>query len=344
MVSEPRRRRPTIADVAALAGVSKGAVSRALNGGGGISAATTARIRAAAAELDWVPNAAARAVSGAASQAVGLVLRRKPELLEADPFFPAFIAGVEQVLSEAGQSAVIRFVADAAAEHDAYRRLFSERRVDGFLLTDLRHHDPRFEWLRTLDAPAIVAGTPPRGCPLPSVGTGSADQVRELIRHLVDLGHRTIAHVSGPPTLRHARRRIELWRTTLEEAGLEPGPLVDGQFTSEGSVRATTEILAADPRPTAVFYASDVMAIAGMSAIADAGLSVPDDVAVAGFDGIALADYVVPSLTTVHCDYQLMGRRATQMLLTLVRGEEVPHVSTPVGAQLVVRRSTTRTP
>ncbi|GAA2231117.1 LacI family transcriptional regulator [Herbiconiux moechotypicola] len=343
MASVPRRR-PTIADVAALAGVSKGAVSRALNGGAGISAPTIARIQAAAAELDWVPNSAARAVSGAASQAVGLVLRRNPELLEADPFFPAFIAGVEQVLSAAGQSAVIRFVSEAGAEHDAYRRLFSERRVDGFLVTDLRHHDPRFEWLRALEAPAVVAGTPPRTCTLPSVGTGSADQVRELLRHLIDAGHRTIAHVSGPPSLRHARRRIDLWRQTLEEAGLEPGPLADGEFTSEGSVRATRELLEAPNRPTAIFYASDVMAIAGMSAIAEAGLSVPDDVAVAGFDGIALSNYVVPSLTTVHCDYQLMGRRATQMLLTLVRGEEVPHISTPVGAQLVVRRSTTRTP
>lgn len=338
------KRRPTISDVAALAGVSKGAVSRALNGGVGISRPTIARIQAAALELNWAPNAAARAVSGAASQAIGLVLRRPAELLEVDPFFPAFLAGVEQVLSSAGQSAVIRFVSDTGAEQDAYQQMYRERRVDGFLLTDLRQRDPRFDWLSEMSAFAVVAGTPPKGCPFPSVGTGSDPQVRALMRHLIAEGHQRIAHVSGPPRLRHARRRIEIWRDSLRDAGLEPGPLLDGEFTAEGSVAATREILAGERRPTAIFYANDIMAIAGMSVLADHGIAVPDEIAVAGFDDIGLASYVVPSLTTIHCDYRVMGRRATQMLLAMVRGEEVPQTAAPIGAQLMVRRSTTRTP
>jgi DNA-binding LacI/PurR family transcriptional regulator len=343
-MSRATAKRPTISDVAALAGVSKGAVSRALNGGKGISEATIARIRAAADELEWVPSTAARAVGGGPAGAIGLVLRRPAELLEDDPFFPAFLAGVETVLSQAGFAAVVRFVSDGASERDSYLGLFRERRVDGFLLTDLRQRDPRYEWLLDAGAPAVVAGTPPGGCPFPSVGTGSSDETRALVQHLIAEGHTRIAHVSGPMTLRHARRRADIWRDCLEAAGLPPGPILDGEFSAPGAVHATRELLALPKPPTAIFYANDIMAIAGMSVIADHGLRVPDDIAVAGFDGIGLASYVVPALTTVHCDYRRMGAVATQMLLAGIRHEEVTAPAGGIGAQLIVRRSSTRTP
>jgi len=339
-----RAKRPTISDVAALAGVSKGAVSRALNGGQGISEPTIARIRAAALELNWAPSSAARAVSGGAAHTIGLVLKRPAELLEADPFFPAFLAGVEAVLSQAGYAAVIRFVSDTNTERDSYAQLYGERRVDGFLLTDLRQRDQRFDWLVAAGAPAVVAGSPPKGCPFPSVGTGSAPEVKALVQHLIEEGHTNIAHVSGPSSLRHARRRAQIWADTIRAAGQQPGLLIDGEFSAEGSVRATRELLESPNRPTAIFYANDIMAIAGMSVLAEHGIRVPDDIAVAGFDDVSLASYVVPSLTTVHCDYRQMGRRATQMLLSQIRGEEVPHIAADIGAQLRIRRSSTRTP
>lgn len=337
--AEGVRRRPTISDVASRAGVSKGAVSKTFNGGKGISTDTMARIRAAAAELSWTPSSAARAVSGGPAHAVGLVLRRPTELLELDPFFPAFLSGVEGILAADGYAAVLRFVNDATTERECYAQLVGERRVDGFLLTDLRYRDPRFDWLSGLGARAVVAGTPSRGCPFPSVGTGSAGQVRALVQHLIDQGHRVIGHVSGSPNLRHARRREQLWQETLEDAGLAPGPIAVGDFTADGGVRATRELLAASPRPTAVFYANDLMAIAGMSVLAEHGVRVPDDIAVAGFDDIGLASYVTPSLTTVRCDYRRMGQIATRMLLALVRGEEVVQQIT-VGGELKLRRST----
>ncbi len=120
--------------------------------------------------------------------------------------------------------------------------------------------------------------------------------------------------------------------------------LLDGEFTAEGSVRATRTLLEANDRPTAIFYANDIMAIAGMSVLAEHGVRVPEDIAIAGFDDISLASYVVPSLTTVYCDYRQMGRRATQMLLAQIRGEDVPHVAADIGAQLRIRRSSTLTP
>lgn len=333
------QRRPTITDVAARAGVSKGAVSRTFNGGKGISADTMARIRAAAAELKWIPSSAARAVGGGPARAVGLVLQRPPELLELDPFFPAFLAGVESALAAADYAAVIRFVADSRTEHDCYTELVGERRVDGFVLVDLRQRDPRYEWLHELGARVVVAGSPGRGCPFPHVSTGTSGQVRALLRHLIDLGHYDIAHVTGPPTLRHARRRRQLWEETLRSAGLPPGRMVVSDFTAEGGARATVELLARKPVPSAVFYGNDLMAIAGLSVFAENGVRVPEDVAVAGFDDISLASYVTPALTTVRCDYRRMGRIAALMLLSQIRGEEVLQ-PVAVGGELVLRRST----
>lgn len=333
------RRRPTISDVAALAGVSKGAVSKTFNGGKGISPDTMARIRAAAAELSWMPSTAARAVSGGPARAVGLVMRRPAELLELDPFFPALLSGIESVLSEANYAAVLRFVNDANTERECYAELIGERRVDGFVLTDLRHRDPRFDWLTQLGAAVVVAGSPGRGCPFPSVRTGAAGEIRALVRHLIDNGHRTIAHVAGPPGLRHARRRQQLWAEAVQDGGLTPGPVVVSDFTADGGGRATRELLDHSPRPTAIFYANDLMAIAGMSVLAERGVRVPEDIAVAGFDDISLANYVTPPLTTVHCDYRRMGKVATQMLLAQLRNEEVVQQFT-IGAELRLRRST----
>ncbi|SCY15373.1 DNA-binding transcriptional regulator, LacI/PurR family [Streptomyces sp. 136MFCol5.1] len=333
------RRRPTISDVATLAGVSKGAVSRTFNGGKGISTATMARIRAAAAELNWTPSTAARAVGGGPAHAVGMVLRRPTELLELDPFFPAFLAGAENALTSVGYAAVLRFVDDSHTERECYEQMVGERRVDGFLLTDLRHRDPRFEWLSRLGTRAVVAGSPGRTCPFPWVSTGGAEQVRELTRHLIAQGHRNIAHVSGLPSLRHARSRRQLWEDTLVEAGLQPGPVVTGDFTTEGGAQATRELLDRSPRPTAIFYANDLMAIAGLSVLAENGVKVPDEVAVAGFDDISLASYVTPALTTVRCDYRRMGQIAAHTLLAQLRNEDVaPQIT--IGGELRLRRST----
>ncbi len=304
-----------------------------------MNADTMARIRAVAAELGWSPNSAARAVSGAAAHAVGVVLRRDPALLELDPFFSAFLAGVQAALAPIGYSVVTRFAEDNRREQEAYRQLAEERRVDGFLLVDLRYPDPRYGWLTKLGARAVVAGSPSRGCPFPHVSTGSSGEVRHLLRHLVAQGHRRIAHVTGPGELRHSRRRRELWEQSLREAGIEPGPLVEADFTAAGGVRATHALLDVSPRPTAIFYSNDLMAIAGLSVLAQRKVRVPDEVAVAGFDDIGLASYVTPTLTTVGCDYRRMGQLATELLLAQLGGQELVQPMA-VGAELRLRQST----
>lgn len=338
MATQPGKR-PTIADVAARAGVSKGAVSRSFNGGGRISPQTIERIRTAAVELGWVPHAAARAINGSPAEAIGLVVRRSPDLLERDPFYPTLLAGIEGVLAEHGYAAIVRFVSSPDEERASYRRLIAERRVDGFVINDLRRRETRLRLLTEIGAPAVIVGRPGRRAAFPSIDSDSDDAVRELITTLIEAGHTTIAHVSGPPEFLHAQHRQQLWADTLQQHGLDAARHLSGNFTADGGAEATRELLDSASPPTAIFYANDVMAVAGMSVATSRGLAIPDDLAIAGFDDIILAAYCSPGLTTIRCDYREVGRRSVTLLLDQIDGRESPS-RTLVPSQVVIRGST----
>ncbi|MDQ2940905.1 MAG: LacI family transcriptional regulator [Chloroflexota bacterium] len=343
MGSTPGRRRPTIEDVARLAGVSKGAVSVALNGQAGVADATRARISEAARTLSWRPSLRARALLASRSFAFGLVISRPPELLAADPFFAAFIAGVESILASRGLALVLQVVdEDPEREAACYRRLAHEGRVDGVLLTDLRIDDPRFVWLTELDLPAVAVGRPPSGCPFPWLDTGDREGVRQAVRHLIALGHRRIAHVDGAPGYVHTVARRRAWEDELRAHGLEPDLHVAGDFTGQGGAAATRQLLECRPQPTAIVYANDLMAIAGMSAAVEAGLQLPDQLSVVGVDDIPLAAHVRPALTTVRQDATDWGRAAARSLVALVEGEALPTLT--LAPVTFVERSSTSAP
>jgi DNA-binding LacI/PurR family transcriptional regulator len=331
--------RVTIVDVARLAGVSKGAVSLALNDRPGVGDATRERIRAAAAELGWRPSQRARSLSVSRAFALGLVLARPPDLLGADPFFPAFIAGVETVLSGRDQALVLQMVPDHEAETAGYRRLHRDGRVDGVFLADLRRGDPRIALLTEIGLPAVTLNRPAVPSPFPAVCVDDRPGVAATVRHLADLGHTVIGHVAGPDRYLHASRRRDAWRRAVAATGLPEGPVERSDFSAAGGATATRALLARTPRPTAIVYANDTMAIAGMGAARDLGLRVPDELSVAGFDDSALAPHVHPSLTTVTTDVLGWGRAAATALLDLVEGNPVADVELPP-AQLVVRGST----
>lgn len=333
---------PTIADVARHAGVSKSAVSFALNGREGVSEATRARILAAARELGWQPNHRARSLSVSRAFTVGLVLARDPELLGADPFYPAFIAGVETVLAPAGLSLLLHVVSTGEAEEAGYRKLAAEGRVDGVFLTDLRVDEPRTALLAELGLPAVSLNRPDVASPFPAVCIDDRQGIGDAVRHLAELGHRRIAHVSGPLEFLHGRSRREAWAAALKEAGLPRGRHVASDFTAAGGARATARLLDLAEPPTAIVYANDSMAIAGLSVAQNRGLRVPDDLSVTGFDGTELASHVHPALTTVITNPFGWGRAAAELLLTVIeRGspQGVADVDFPA-ARLEVRGST----
>lgn len=310
-------RRPTISDVAKLAGVSRATVSFVLNNRPGVAADTQQRVRSAAEELGWTPSSSARALSTGRVRAVGLVLAREPELLGTDPFFPAFMAGIETVISESGDGLMLQ-MSRPENEVDTYRRLAADRRVDGVFLTDLRFEDSRPALVAELGLPAVAVGAPDSGTGLPSVNLDDRPAVRAAVRHLVELGHRDIAYVAGPDEFVHARRRSQAWGDTLAEAGLPEGTLLPGGFTAEGGAHATRVLLERPTPPTAIVYGNDLSATAGMAVAQDAGLRLPEDLSVVGFDDVPLASYTNPPLTTCRANPVSWGRASARALVELI--------------------------
>jgi DNA-binding LacI/PurR family transcriptional regulator len=335
--------RPTIADVARAAGVSRGAVSFALNDRPGVADATRARIRTVAAELGFTPSHRGRALSSSRALTVGLVIARQPETLSADPFFPSFIAGIEMTLAEHGQALLLQVVPDQESERRNYETLAASGRIDGVFLTDLRVDDPRPALLETLGLPTVVIAPVPTACSWPVVAVDDRPGIAAAVEHLVSLGHRRIAHVGGPMEFIHSRSRHAAWADTLAAAGLEESPSVWSDFSPSGGAQATHQLLDLPEPPTAIVYANDLMAIAGMSVAQTRGLHVPDDLSVTGFDDTAISGYLQPPLTTVRTDAVGWGTAAAECLLQLVDGVTCPDVMLPP-PELVLRASTASPP
>ncbi len=346
------KRKATINDVARVAGVSKGLVSFALNDRPGVSAETRDRILAVARELDYRPSVSARSLSTRTSYAFGLVIARDPEILGADPFFPSFIAGVERVLTTEGRALVLSVVSDEQHEATVYRTLAADARVDGVFLTDLRHDDPRLALLQELGMPAVTLGRPATSraqesadpsltgpSPFPAVVLDDTEGVAALAQHLLDLGHRRIAHVTGPRRMQHATRRGEAFARTLDAAGVASDLVLETDFTAAAGASATDRLLALADAPTAIVYGNDPMAIAGIGIAHERGLRVPDDLSVAGFDDSELARYVYPSLTSVRTDPLSWGESAARMLLRLLAEGHADDIELEP-AHVVVRAST----
>lgn len=332
-------RRPTIDDVARHAGVSKTTVSFALNGVPRVADHTRERVLLAARDLGWQPSQRARSLSVSRAFALGLVLARPAHLISTDPFFPGFIAGAETVLSPAGHSMLLQVLPDAATEEGGYRRLAAEDRVDGVFITDLRPGDARIGLLAELGLPAVTLNRPDLPTRFPAVCQDDAPGIAAAVAHLVALGHRRIAHVAGPAEFLHGTRRRAAWLKALTSAGLPAGPVVVGDFTASGGAAATRTLLDAPQPPTAIVYASDLMAIAGLAVAQERGLSVPGDLSITGFDDIELAAHVHPPLTTVRADPFGWGQDAARALLDLVAGHEVSDFQRP--APSVLHRQST---
>lgn len=335
--------RHTITDVARAAGVSKGAVSLAFNNRPGLSPTTRERILATARELGWTPSPRARALSVSRALAVGLVMARPPETLRADPFFPSFIAGVESELSGHGYALLLQVVHEHDDEDQSYRRLSNEGRVDGVFVTDLHVDDVRPALLAELGLPAVIVGPALPEPYWPAVGVDDKPGIAAAVEHLVELGHTRIAHVAGPLEMVHGRSRRDAWSAALAAAGLPEGPCVEADFSAEEGAAATRHLLDLPEPPTAIVYASDLMAIAGLSVAGSRGIDVPGQLSITGYEDTELAAHVQPPLTSVASDVIGWGRAAARRLLELIDQREATPVDLPPPA-LVVRRSTAPAP
>lgn len=335
-------KRPTIADIARRAGVSKGAVSFALNHQPGVSEQTRQRVLAIADELGWTPNGAARALSGAPSRTIGMALRRPARILGVEPFFMELISGVEAELAGREYALSLQVVGSIEAELAVYRRWWSERRVDGLLLCDLRVDDPRIALLEELALPTVVIGAASGAGSLVSVSSNDGAGVTEAVEYLVTLGHQHIARVAGLPELLHTVVRTESFTAVCAALDIPPVTTVYTDYTGEEGARATRRLLSSRTRPTAIVYDNDVMAIAGLSVAHELGLSVPGDVSLVAWDDSVLCELVHPPMTALSRDIPAYGGSAVRTLLDLVTSR--PTASSQDGPPHLIPRGTTGRP
>lgn len=313
-------RRITIKEVAARAGVSKGAVSLAFNHKPGVSEATRERIFEAARELGWAPNLTARSLSNQRVGTVGLAICRPARLLGLEPFYMEFISGIESVLAEHSCSLLLRLVRDLEEEIELQESWWKGRLIGGSILVDFHEDDPRVPALRPLGLPAVAVGHPSLTGGFPSVWTDDATAAAEAVRYLAALGHRRIARVGGPASLGHSAIRAAAFGSTMRDLGLDGGRQVATGFAGEEGARATRSLLLSADRPTAIVYDNDIMAVAGAGVAAEMGLSVPDDLSLLAWDDSQLCRLTHPTLSAMSHDVHNFGTEVARTLFDVING------------------------
>lgn len=330
--------RVTIAGLADQLGISKASVSYALNGQRGVSAETREKVLVLARELGWYPSSSARALSHARTSVIGIVLSREPEMIGAEPYYMSLLAGIESVLGATDMSLLLRMVgAEGRRDLAVYERWAGERRVDGVILFDHLIQDPRLELLGRLQLPFVLHGA---SVELPGTTCTTVDQDEDaatLVNHLHRLGHRRIAHVTGPLTLIHEKARLAAVLRHAGEHGVEVTD-VESDYTLEGAAVATHALLAAPARPTAIIYGNDLMAMGGITALKSAQVSVPAAVSVVSWDDSILCQVGSPAVTALQRDPQEQGRRSARLLLAVIAGQHPANVRAGAGV-LMVRES-----
>jgi LacI family transcriptional regulator len=349
MAERPRKRarrakRPSVrlADVAARAGVSTATASRVLNDTSyAVSDDLRSRVLAAARELHYTPNAHAQAVARGASDTVGLVVHDI-----ADPYFSAIAAGVT---SEAEEHGMVVLLANTRRDPELERQyvaMLSAQRARAVIIAGSRstRRDEaerlRAEIERFTARGGHVACISQNRLGTDTIRPRNAHGARALARELARLGHRRFAVLAGPSNLLTARDRMSGFRAGLadERLGADAVRILDGPFTRDGGYEVAEKLVAEGLDVTCVFAVNDVMAVGAMAAFRDAGLSVPEDVSVAGFDDIATLRDLVPPLTTVHLPLEDMGRQAARLALE-VRPSAKPRVI-EVHGDVILRQST----
>ncbi|WP_392958374.1 LacI family DNA-binding transcriptional regulator [Streptomyces sp. LN245] len=330
MTSRPQGHRPTLEDVARQSGASRSTVSRVINGSPRVSPAAAARVRSAVAELGFVPNQAARSLVTRRNDAIAVVVTEPQNRLFVDPFFDRHLRGIRRELVEQGAQLVLLLI----EEPDDYPRVgnfLAGGHVDGALLFSLRVDDPLPETVDRMGLPAVFGGRPlpgPRhdGHAYTYVDADNRGGAAEAVRHLVAQGRGHIATITGPLNQAAAIDRLDGYRDVLPDS--PPRLIAEGDFTVQGGADAMRRLLDRNPRLDAVFAASDLMARGALRTLREHRRTVPDDVAVIGFDDLPLPEERnEPSLTTVHQDIEGMGRLMARLLFQRIQNTD----DTPAG-------------
>ena len=330
------RRRPTIEDVAAEAGVSRGTVSRVLNGGHYVSPGTLDAVNRAIKKTGYVVNQHARSLVTQRSESVAFILSEPAERLFADPNFAVLLRGCTQALAEHDIGVFVCF-SSSRSERARVTRFLAAGHVDGALLVSVHAGDPLPGMLRSAGVPYVACGAPPGyESKIPYVSADERGGARAMVEYLRSTGRQRIATVTGPLDTLGGRGRLEGYRDVVG-AAFDESLVEEGDYTQDSGEHAMTKLLERHPDLDAVFVANDAMALGALNALRAGGRHVPEDVAIGGFDDSAAALAARPALTTMRQPWQRVSSEMVRLLLGAISGDEPSAVILPT--ELVRRGS-----
>jgi len=335
MVAMPVSARATIEEVASTAGVSRSTVSRVVNGSPAVSPEAVEAVNRAIEQLSYVPNRAARSLASKQTQAIALIVPEDTTRFFGDPFFAEIVAGITGALR--GSDYLLNLLIASDDPGDKMTSFVRNGGVDGALIVS--HHTSDAFIQRIADAVPVVWGGRPMNLRAGEyvVDVDNVAGARAATAHLVAGGRTRIATISGPLTMRSSVDRVQGFRSALSDAGLSPFAEEAGDYSEASGTEAAMRILATGT-PDAIFVASDLMARGALTALRSAGIRVPDDVALMGFDDSSVALSTDPRLTTMRQPMYAQGEAMAAVLLSRLAGREPDHM-TILPTELVVRDS-----
>ncbi|MBV7523381.1 MULTISPECIES: LacI family DNA-binding transcriptional regulator [Pseudomonas] len=326
----------TIKDVAALAGISYTTVSHVVNKTRPVSEEVRIKVEAAIQTLDYVPSAVARSLKAKTTATIGLLV---PNSL--NPYFAELARGIEDYCERNGYCVILCNSDDNPDKQRSYLRVLLEKRIDGLIVASAGGDSGLAQGLKGVRTPMVIVDRGLDGVDADLVRIDHEYGAYLATRHLLELGHRDIATISGPQSTSVAQMRLAGYRRALKEAGVEvsPGRMLESDFTSTGGYSAAAFLLESNP-PTAVFAANDMIGIGVLRAAAERNIRVPSELSVIGFDDIQMSRYVYPSLTTVGQSILQLGEMAAEVLLRRIATPGLATDQRIVTPSIVMREST----
>ncbi len=331
----------TLEEIAKLAGVSRSTVSRVVNDQPNVREHVRERVWEVVRETGYQPHAAARSLVTRRTRIIGVIIPEAVITLFTDPFFAHLLCGITRTCNAQRYNLMLSLFDDAASSEDLYRRVILSGHVDGVVVASTRVGDPLIGRLLADEIPFVLVGRYPDG-QVHYVDIDNVAAARMAVEHLIHLGHRRVATITGPLSMTSGHDRLEGYRRALEAHRLpvDESLIVEGDYSKMSGARAARRLLSESV--TAIFAASDVMALGALKVLREAGVRVPEDVALVGFDDVPLATAVVPALTTVHQPIEDLGSKSADLLLDLVESppdEQAPARRIILPAQLLIRDS-----
>ncbi len=314
---------PTLEEIAKLAGVSRSTVSRVVNNDALVKDATRERVLEIIQQVNFQPSTVARRLAGGRSGIFGLVIPSGVAQLFTDPYFPGLLQSVSVTCNATGNN-IMLWLTERGHEQRMINQILNNGLLDGVIISSMDINDPIATAICQSQIPFVIIGPKPEGTTCDTVDVANIEAAQEMVQGLIAKGHRRIATISGPVTKMESQHRIQGYRQALTAAGIEIGPdlIVAGNFTENGGYRAAKKLI--PQAVTAIFTASDLMARGAYRALNEAGLQIPDDIAVASFDDAPFAVDMTPALTTVQQSPAQLGSTAVELLLERIENPSAP--------------------